>query len=273
MPSITFDFFGTQVRVHVPTVDDALHLCRYYRDYRIADHSCVSPMFEVRLLAADGISFIEALLSRSILKSIWLRRYGGEWELYETFSHKPSKVTPIPPLLLRQDASFSLTHASAFGVTEATGTNRAVVVRGDSGSGKSTILMRAMEAGASFISDDMTWVRCGHVHPFTRPIGIRSGLARSLDTSVLKCCQRHGVRLETNGELTYMVHPRDLGLLVLDHAVAPTATVQLMRSDTIELIEDPELPGRFTLMWNPRTDGERGWDELAKALKTRGITP
>lgn len=92
MPSITFDFFG-QVRVHVPTVDDALHLCRYYRDYRIADHSCVSPMFEVRLLAADGISFIEALLSRSILKSIGLRRYGGEWELYETFSHKPSKVT------------------------------------------------------------------------------------------------------------------------------------------------------------------------------------
>ena len=272
MLNIAFDFYGTQIRVHVPTVEDVLHLCDYYRDYRIPNRLCIAPMFEVRLAIDGDGSFVAALLNQGVTKSIWLRRNKGAWELYERYSTHPSKATPIPPLLLRKDLSFSLKHASAFGVVEPGGETRAVVVCGDSGSGKSTIALHAMKAGAYFISDDMAWFCSGLIYPFTRPIGVRSGLARSLGSDMLIRCQRHGLRLETNGELTYMVHPRDLGLPVLDAPVRPVVTVQLVRSDRTALIQDPALPDRLLLTWNPRGDADRGWEELAEALNARGVT-
>lgn len=214
---------------------------------------------------------MSASLDPGIEKMVRIKRGGSEWSVYERYTDRPRKVTPIPPLLLDKEAGFRLLHASAFAIRSCDGSEQAVVLRGKSGAGKSTLMLHSMSDGCCFVSDDMTWIRDDFVFPFTRPIGIRQGLAASLDSALVDRCQKFGYMIITGGEQTYMIHARDLGLSICEKPLSTFAFVDLVCNDTTicDVDTNSKVP-ELTLSWNPRKDAQAGWEALKEQLNYLG---
>jgi hypothetical protein len=92
-----------------------------------------------------------------------LLRSENETDLYEAFERD------VDSFIAETSTTRFFVHAGVVGWK-----GRAIVIPGRSYSGKSTLVAEFLRAGATYYSDEFAvFDRKGHVHPFSRPLGIR----------------------------------------------------------------------------------------------------
>ena len=202
-------FRGVTVEFRCPDPADTAHLRYYLSDHLLTDGSPAE--LAVRLETADGGSFTRAL-GTATTKRVWWRTPTGPWRLYEqwdTHARLPSPVPPfgLPPLRDR----LRLRHGAALAAPD--GSARTLAVTGDSGAGKSVILVHLLHQGWAFVSDDLLVMDRqdpGRLYYYGRPVGVRESNLRLLpwlDTTLLA----DAPCLPTRWGRTWMVRPQRLG--------------------------------------------------------------
>lgn len=263
-PFTTFLFFGVKTRVYCENLLEISHLRNYYRDYLCDDEAADISVS----LTAGGLGFMSCLLREDITKTISVRFGSAEWIVYEQFSRQARRITPIPPFGLSPLADrLRLLHASA--ATLRSGTSKlTLVVFGDSGAGKSSILMTLLGEGWLFVCDDMLVVDLEQrVLPFTRPIGIREGLLLSLPSLWQERVRSSGTLVQGGRQPTYMIHPRDLGVEIDSEPASNVVTIQLNRGDQFSLRRVSQR--KMVLHWRP----ELHQDAFLKWARNQEVLP
>lgn len=197
---LTFEFWGTSVRVVTTSPRVASHLTYYFRDYHSPSKGGKTDY--LLRITGDSLSFEDP----------------HEFTIFSNSENAWKPVQPNTPTLIppfkdkRLRKRFQLLHASA--AASPNGANRGVVMTGPSTSGKSTLLIKLLERGWKFISDDTVLVENGNtLYPYTRPIGIRASSLKLFPHLTPKTISAPAFHTSTG--LTHMVHASDLG--------APTA--------------------------------------------------
>jgi hypothetical protein len=240
---LTVAFFGVTTRIRLPDPADAAHLRYYFREHRVT----AQPDVDIELQTADGGSFIAALAHPPAKRMWW--RDTGDWRLYEEFQTSSRKASLVPPFGVEPlRSTVRIGHGAAVAEPLA---DRALVILGASGAGKSVLLAALMSRGWRFITDDVLVLgrADGRLRYFGRPLGVRErslAMAPWATTELLA-----GVpRIPTALGDTYMVRPESIGgTLGVHGSAAPLWTVRLRRS--------PRLTARqvgrtLTMHWDPR---------------------
>jgi hypothetical protein len=249
---LTVTFFGVTTRIRLPHPADVEHLRYYFREHRAAG----PPQVEIELQTVDGASFIGAL-AKPPTKRMWWRG-AGDWELYEEFRTTSRRASLVPPFGIEPlRSTVRIGHGAAVAAPRA---DRALVILGASGSGKSVLLAALMSRGWRFITDDVLVLgrMDGRLRYFGRPLGVR---ARSLAMAPWATTELlAGVpRIPTELGDTYMVRPEAIGgTLGVHGSAAPLWTVRLRRAARLTAHQSGRT---LTLHWDPR-------QHLAPALES-----
>ena len=106
----------------------------------------------------------------------------------------PHPYLALPAAIVQHWLGASSFHAAAVGDG-----NRCVVIGGDKGGGKSTLAAACADAGMDVLTDDLTVMTDGVVHPGPRTVDLRTDAAQLFDTVLVDVAghrPRHRVRLE-----------------------------------------------------------------------------
>lgn len=210
---INLNFFGVNVRLWLTTSEDFQHFAWHYRSY-ISEGSA-PPDFDLLLsVHRSPMSFRAALMDQSVEKSIYMRRQGSSWKLWESWKQRSRKASPLPPFgLAPLCETYRLIHASAVSL----GGDRAAVFLGPSGAGKSTIALAFALRGYDLLADDTLPIDAdGNAFPFARPLNLRPGSVQ-LFPAIARKVQASGVATHLASGSTMSCRPEDLGISIASH--------------------------------------------------------
>lgn len=199
---------------------------------------------QVGLMNSHRCSFQRALTYNGIEKRVYLNE-GAGWHLYDRFFVNGSRPSLIPPIGLDVfRAGYRTVHAAA---AQLPGSGCAVVIYGESGSGKSSLLLGLLTRGAGFLADDVTVVRRADrvIMPYGRPIGVRETAWRQLEDDWpdgLAAAKPFGRTVSTTSGPTTMIRSEDLGFV----QASPTPIgfeIRLHRSEslTVDWVSSTQL--------------------------------
>ncbi|MBM7439368.1 hypothetical protein [Streptomyces sp. HB132] len=202
-------FRDVTVEFRCPDPADVAHL-RYYLSDHLVDHDSPAGLV-VRLETESGGSFTEALGTAAVKRVRW-RTTTGPWRLYEEWGEHARRPSPVPPFGLPPLRDLvHLRHGAAVAAPD--GSARALAITGDSGAGKSLVLLHLLRLGWVFVSDDLLVTDRRHkarLYSYGRPVGIRERslpLLPWLDAGLLD----DAPVLPTRWGRTWMVRPQRLG--------------------------------------------------------------
>lgn len=202
-------FQDVTVEFRCPDPADVDHLRYYLSDHLVPEGSPAE--LTIRLEVAGGGSFTAALGTGTAKRVRW-RDPGGPWRLYEEWGTRARLPSPVPPFGLPPLRDrVRLRHGAALAAPD--GSARALAVTGDSGAGKSVVLVHLLRQGWQFVSDDLLVTdrrEEGRLYYYGRPVGIRERslpLLPWLDAALLA----DAPQLPTRWGRTWMVRPQRLG--------------------------------------------------------------
>jgi hypothetical protein len=252
MRRVALDFWGTAVCLHVQE-SDADHFDYYLGRHRSAVRRRCDAAICVSLQAVGAPSFIGAI-GTDVVKEIHVRHPGDQaWTLYERFTTRAAKPTPIPPYPFLP-ADTWLEHACTVARD-----GQALLIAGPSASGKSVLGLSLCEQGFALVCDDIAVGRGNEVFPYHRPIGVRSGSLRLLPDAWAAAIPVVSLALRTATGTTYMVRAADIGIPTVDGPVTVAGRVTLQRADVFGAEHGP---GALHLLWDP----QRHLDEARHAV-------
>lgn len=214
------NFWGTHVAMLVEHGADEKRLRYYFQDYLVDDHHDVD--WEVLLRSTEG-AFIGGDSDQS--STVWVRRPGQAWALYDGGRHGLRHATAIPPFSLPPlSGQVRTLHASA--ASPPWSPDHALVLHGQSTAGKSSLLLALLQRGWSFITDDTAVIDSDSMLlRYFRPIGIRERLFTA--NPWLANHVDHAPTFDTPTGVTHAVHPRDLGVPLAPERTTWQWTVQM----------------------------------------------
>jgi len=224
---LAFDFWGAPTRLLVEVPSDAEHLASYFRSFTAAP---TSPAAEIALATAPaGMGFVASALDPDVQKLVLTRRSGGEWQLYDSFSMRSHRRSPLPPFHAPElRDSLGVLHAAALVAAD----GDAVLLCGRSLSGKSAVSLSLLERGWALLSDDLAVVRLADLCAlrFDRPVGIRANTLRMLPwlSDRLAGCHDRLFRADVWTGTTVMAHVDDLYPGQGARSEAPVRTIYLL---------------------------------------------
>ncbi|MFI8200428.1 hypothetical protein ACIF6K_28570 [Streptomyces sp. NPDC085942] len=202
-------FRDVTVEFRCPGPADTAHLRYYLSDHLVPEGSPAE--LAVRMETEDGGSFTAAL-GTAATKRVWWRTPAGPWRLYEEWGTRARLPSPVPPFGLPPLRDLvRIRHGAALAAPD--GSARALAVTGDSGAGKSVVLLHLLRQSWEFVSDDLLVTDRqdkGRLYYYGRPVGIRERslpLLPWLDAALLA----DAPRLPTRWGRTWMVRPQRLG--------------------------------------------------------------
>ncbi|MFE4451365.1 hypothetical protein [Streptomyces sp. NPDC056796] len=241
-------FLDVTVEFRCPDPVDAAHLRYYLSDHLVAEGSPAGLV--VRLETEDGGAFTQALGTAAVKRVRW-RTAAGPWRLYEEWGARARLPSPVPPFGLPPLCDLVLIRHGA-AVAAPDGTARALAVTGDSGAGKSLVLLHLLRLGWVFVSDDLLVTdrrHRGRLYCYGRPVGVRERslpLLPWLDAAVLD----EAPVLPTRWGRTWMVRPQRLGRCAPpDRPLRLAWRLHLTRGTRFEVRTDGPT-SRVT--WDPR---------------------
>ncbi|OJF12985.1 hypothetical protein [Couchioplanes caeruleus] len=264
---MSVDFFGT--RVDYVCRDDRTHsMLEYYLRPHVRTPTWEAQCrLQVALLNSGGCSFQRALTYAGLEKRIYANE-GDGWRLYDRFFAKSSRPTPLPPLSFPGfRGGYRSLHAAAACSpgTEA----KAVMIRGESGAGKSSLLLALLVRGWGFLSDDVCVVRRAdsRIVPYGRPIGVRAPARAMLERfwkDGLMAADKEAISVSTRSGRTSMLRSENLGFMAGAKPVPLALEVMLTRGTRFEAIKHG--PAQITLRWTPESDLWRASSLIEEAI-------
>jgi hypothetical protein len=229
--TLRLGFWGVGVQVCHVHPQDMNHLGYYFRDHRVDAAAHV----RVRLSTGDGSSFLASLTDHRVEKRVFVDT-GDGWRLYERFNLRAQLPTVLPPFTMPPLSSLiRIAHGS---VAVPPNGGPAVVIRGASMAGKSSLLLALLCRGWAFLADDIVVSAAdGTVQPYGRPLGIRAATL-SMFPSLESVVRERAIPIMTASGWTYMVHPADLGLQACRTPVRPGLRIDLRRSDSLSVDDE-----------------------------------
>lgn len=220
---IKLEFWGVNVDVKVDTVEDYDHLIFYFGSHT---RTLGCPRITVLLSTEPtGLGFVSSVGNTSVLKIVEIDDGDGPAE-YETFTQRARRPTPLPPFfMLRSTHEIRTLHAACVSTPSGSG---AVLVKGASAVGKSTILLALLERGWGFMADDIAVLRENRASLYHRPIGVRSTTAELFPqlSSVLS----RSLSFETATGWTHMMSPIEAGYKIGPSVSPVIGSVTLLRA-------------------------------------------
>lgn len=218
-----FCFYGVRTRVVVPSAKDADHLLYYYGDHPRAPGPA---NLTITLRSSNGAPFFTSLRDAHVEKQIWTDTGHGP-TLYESFTLGATRRTPLPPVgFAGVGPDLYMYHGAALLTAQG-----AAIIRGDSGTGKSALLLALLaETGAAFVSDDILVIDPrGQIWPIYRPVGVRDIILDRLAPRQ-RAAALDARPISTVTGTTYMVRPAALTALAPMQGHPVTLDIRLSRS-------------------------------------------
>ncbi|WP_042420458.1 hypothetical protein [Streptacidiphilus anmyonensis] len=256
---VRLDFWGVGVRVDLPTAVDQEHFSFQFRNHLVEEPAEGPDQQSAQDLTvvfrSDGdVPWCRAVLDPGIRKDIWIKTGGGEAQLYDSWLRGSSRPSPLPPLGFPPLAGeFRAVHAAC--ALPADG-GPGIVVTGESGAGKSSILLYLLESGHLYGGDDLVPVSRSGIRPYLRTMNIRTATLRSLPAGLQERIREHGRPMETPSGVTYLVQPADLGYpSAAAEVVTEVHRVHLTAADAFSA--EVQADGRLAIGWDaPRHRAE-----------------
>ena len=232
------NFWGVKTKIHLGLEADKWHFRYYFQSF---ETECFND-------PAVDIWFMPNEECLPILQGgtfeVWLAAEGENATFHSFFPSQNLNPTFLPPFIFEPLRSNVKTyHASA--LCPPTRPDQALVIYGDSKSGKSTLLLMLLKKNWWFVTDDTVVAGYdGRIFPYPRPIGIREK-SPFYDEFVL-LAGSSGIKFETDTGITLALHPSELTKRVTISPPKWKWTVVLnqssnfaitRRSDTILLID------------------------------------
>jgi len=220
---VRLSFWGTGVEYLLPTRQDAEHVAHYFREH---ENRSQDDTYSFLFRTSEG-GFVEGLTDPEIEKEIWYAARDGAWQLWDRFTARSRKSTPLPPLSFPPVSErFAFFHAAA----ACAPTGRGVLLLGPSFSGKSALALKLAFAGWGVLTDDLAVVDPGQmqIRSFRRPLGIRENtfsLVPELEDAL--AAGTRATKISYGSVSTHMVHASDLGFSWLPDRASLDAVVVL----------------------------------------------
>jgi hypothetical protein len=254
--SLKLNFWEHQVDLHLPTPTDRDHFSFQFKNYMQSD-SAPDANLHMYFTSTDRRPWIETLADPGVEKTITLVDSSRPAAVYDRWRHASTRVTPIPPIRLFPTLShLSMRHGAA--VSPPWNRRIACVIYGNSGAGKSSLLLRLLADGWSYVSDDLVLLNKGtSVMPYLRTMNIRDVTIRAhADFSLSSAIRAGGRAFNTPSGRTYLVHPADLGFTCTTSEAVVAYSIVLRHKAAFSVAEVG--PRCAVMMWDALRDIDRG---------------
>lgn len=250
---LPLQFWGVNVDVEVACRHDATHLAFYFEGHmRLAGDPVIRVVLDTD---PPGHGFVSGIGDPGIVKLVAVD-HGTGLGVYERFTDRAQRPTPLPPFCLPPFVARFRIHHAACAVTP--DGQYAVLIRGASGSGKSTVLLGLLERGWQFMADDIAVAEQRFVHRYHRPIGIRTATMRLFPH--LARVREQALAFETATGTTVMARPHDLG-----YRIGP-ATARLEKTVTLGAAQHLNITkhsGTLSVSFDPQRHLTEAIDTIA----------